>query len=119
MLSLFAKAGLETDDTDWSLMVEDRYPDKEVKVGCMLLPEAWVQGFATENCTCLLRSGFENAPLEEITATTDPDNAESRRVLKNCVLADQGLRSVYATPCSDFGMAREEWFSVATKNIAV
>lgn len=101
---------IDTDDTDWSLMVEDRYPDAEIEVGYMLVPEAWGKGFATEICTRLLRFGFENTPLDEIKATADPENAVSQRVLTKCGLMDQGMRRAYATDeCKGFGITREEW----------
>ncbi|MFK7836521.1 MAG: GNAT family N-acetyltransferase [Sulfitobacter sp.] len=105
---------IETDDTDWSLMVEDCYPDAEIEVGYMLLPDAWGHGFATEICARLLHFGFENTPLGEIKATTDPENAASQRVLKKCGLADQGLRRAYATECSGFGITRESWRKLST-----
>lgn len=101
---------IETDDTDWSLMVEDCYPDAEIEVGYMLLPDAWGQGFATEICSRLLRFAFENTPLGEIKATTDPENSVSQRVLAKCGLTDQGMRRAYATDdCRGFGITRQEW----------
>lgn len=100
---------IETEDTDWSLMVEDRYPDAEIEVGYILLPDAWGHGFATELCARLLNFGFENTPLGEIKATTDLENAASQRVLTKCGLSDQGLRRAYATECRGFGIAREVW----------
>lgn len=102
---------VEIEDTDWSLLIEDTYPEAEIEVGYMLVPEAWGKGYATEICARLLRFGFTETALEEIKATTDPENTASQHVLKKCGMCDEGLRRAYATSCSGFGLTREAWQS--------
>jgi len=98
---------IELDDTDWSQVVESRYPEGEVEVGYLLRPPAWGQGFATEICQRLLRFGFEMTSLNEIVATTDPENTASQHVLGKCGLTSEGLQRAYATDdCSFLDHAR-------------
>ena len=106
---------IEEDDTDWSQVVEDCYPEGEIEVGYLLRPQAWGQGFATEICQRLLRFGFEMTSLCEIVATTDPENTASQHVLAKCGLRSEGLQRAYATDdCSFFRIKRDEW--VARQN---
>ncbi len=100
---------VETDDTDWSLLVEDAYPDAQIEVGYMLLQHAWGQGFATEACKRLVRFAFEMTSLPEIVATTDPENAASQHVLKKAGLSDEGTCRAYAEECSFFRLTRTDY----------
>ncbi|MEQ9260913.1 MAG: GNAT family N-acetyltransferase [Roseovarius sp.] len=100
---------IDTDDTDWSSLVPDRYPEGEVEVGYMLKREAWGNGYATEICRALLRFGFEQTALDEIKATVDPDNVASHRVLRKCGMEHEGLRRAYATTCDGYGITRRQW----------
>ena len=68
------------------------YPAWQVEVGYLLQTAYWVQDYAIEICARLLRFAFEQTTLEDILATTDPDNDESRRVLRKCVMRSIGLR---------------------------
>ncbi|MEM8687266.1 MAG: GNAT family N-acetyltransferase [Pseudomonadota bacterium] len=106
---------LEEEDTDWSLLVEDRYPDAEIEIGYMLKRSAWGCGFATEVCTRLVRFAFEQTALEEIVACTDPENLASQNVLKKSGLRDVGLRHAYGTQCPGFVVTRQDWLDFATK----
>lgn len=98
---------IETNDTDWSQMISDRYPDAEIEVGYMLLPDFWGQGFATEICTRLLQFAFEYTALDEIKAVTDLGNQASQRVLQKCGLSAEGARRAYAEDCAGFGITRQ------------
>lgn len=100
---------VEEADTDWSLLTPDHYPDAEIEVGYMLLPEAWGQGFATEMCGALLRFAFTHTALPEVVACTDPDNAASRHVLTKCGLRAEGMRRAYAEDVPGFRITRTEW----------
>lgn len=100
---------VDKDDTDWSLLVEDAYPDAEIEVGYMLLPEAWGQGFATEACQRLVQFGFENTALTQIVAVTDPDNEASKNILSKCGFSTEGLQRAYATQCSSFRLTKQDW----------
>jgi len=68
---------IEEDDTDWSLLQEDRYPDADIEVGYFLKRSAWGNGYATEACGRLIQFAFEDTELDEIVAVTDPRNVAS------------------------------------------
>ena len=106
---------LDEDDTDWSLLVEDRYPDAEIEIGYMLKRSAWGRGIATEVCTLLVRFAFEQTALAEVVACTDPENLASQNVLKKSGFRDVGLRRAYGTQCPGFLVTRQEWLEIATK----
>ena len=106
---------LDEDDTDWSLLVEDRYPDAEIEIGYMLKRSAWGRGIATEVCTRLVRFAFEQTALEELVACTDPENLASQNVLKKSGLRDVGLRRAYGVQIPGFEVTRREWLEFATK----
>ncbi len=105
---------LDQEDTDWSLIVEDGYPDAEIEIGYMLLPDAWGQGFATEICRRLLRFWYDFTDLAEIKATVEPENLASRRVLLKSGLKEEGMRRAYGTQCPGFGLTREEYRALLT-----
>lgn len=107
--SILLPLPVEVDDTDWSLVVPERYPDAEIEVGYMLVPEAWGQGFATEACNRVLEFAFEKTTLDEVKATTDPGNVASQHVLTKCGLRHQGMRRAYACDCLGFSVTRAEW----------
>ena len=103
---------IDQDDTDFSLLVPEQYPDAEIEVGYLLKRTAWGEGFATEACRRMLQFGFENTSLEEIKATADPDNKVSHKVLKKSGLTDQGMRYAYRCQCAGFGITRGEWMAI-------
>lgn len=100
---------VETEDTDWSLLTEGAYPNCEIEVGYMLIPDAWGQGFATEICAGLLKFGFTKTELTEIKATTEPVHHVSQKVLMKCGMKHEGIRRAYATSCSGFGLTKADW----------
>lgn len=102
---------LEGEDTDWSQVTEDRYPDAEIEVGYMFKRTAWGRGYATETCGRLVRFAFEHTGLDEVVAVTDPDNHPSQHVLRKAGLRDRGLRRAYSELIPGFGVTRQEWES--------
>lgn len=101
---------IESDDTDWTQVRPERYPDAHIEVGYLLRPAFWGQGFATEICTGLLRFGFENTDLDEIYAVTDPDNTASQNVLGKAGLRGLAPRRAYAEDDLPwFRITRAEW----------
>jgi len=108
---------IEEDDTDWSLLQEDRYPDAEIEVGYILKRSAWGNGYATEACHRLVQFAFEETELDEIVAVTDPRNAVSQKVLGKCGFRDEGLRRAYAEECPDFRISRHQWLELQTASV--
>jgi ribosomal-protein-alanine N-acetyltransferase len=108
---------IEEDDTDWSLLQEDRYPDADIEVGYILRRSAWGKGYATEACRRLVQFAFEETELDEIVAVTDPRNAVSQKVLRKCGLRDEGLRRAYADECSAFRMSRQQWMELQAASV--
>jgi RimJ/RimL family protein N-acetyltransferase len=108
---------IEEDDTDWSLVQEDRYPDADIEVGYILKRSAWGNGYATEACRRLVQFAFEETELDEIVAVTDPRNAASEKVLRKCGLRDEGLRRAYAEECSAFRISRQQWLELQAASV--
>ena len=52
------------------------------EIGYVLHHDHWSKGYATEVAEALLRYGFEDLGLQRITATCDPGNIASARVLQ-------------------------------------
>lgn len=101
---------IETDDTEWQMVVPERYPDAFIEVGYLLKPAFWGQGYATEACMRLLQFGFEYTSLDAIYAVTDPENLNSQNVLRKCGLRDLGRRRAYASDdVSWFEITRDVW----------
>ncbi len=108
---------IEEDDTDWSLVQEDRYPDADIEVGYILKRSAWGNGYATEACRRLIQFAFEETELDEIVAVTDPRNAASQEVLRKCGLRDDGLRRAYADECPAFRISRQQWLELQAASV--
>lgn len=105
---------LEGDDTDWSEVVEERYPASEIEVGYVFKKSAWGRGFATEACRRLVHFFFEHTNLDELVAVTDPENFASQHVLKKAGLRDRGLRRAYSAEVPGFGITRADWLASHT-----
>lgn len=103
---------IDENDTDWDLVVGDEVPDCEIEVGYILKQSAWGKGFATEICNRLLKFAFEDSPLEEIVAVTDPENVASKNVLRKCGLAFEGMHRAYAEQCPGFRINRQQWLEI-------
>ena len=103
---------INTDDTDWTQVVPDAYPQGPVEIGYLLDRSAWGQGLATEIGTALLRFAFEQTDLPQVVAVTDPDNHASQRVLQKCGMRACGPRRAYAHDGLPwFEMTRRDWLS--------
>ena len=100
---------IEEEDTNWDLVGGLDIPDGEIEVGYLLKKSAWGRGYATETARRLLRFAFEDTPLEEVVAVTDPDNHASQRVLRKSGMIDEGLRRAYAGETSGFRARRGDW----------
>jgi ribosomal-protein-alanine N-acetyltransferase len=103
---------IEQDDTDWSLLQEDSYPDGDIEVGYILRRSAWGNGYATEACRRLVQFAFEETALNEIVAVTDPENAISQKILRKCGLRDGGSRRAYAADIPAFRISRQQWLEL-------
>ena len=100
---------VDKDDTDWEQVVEDQLPDGEVEIGYFLKRIAWGHGYATEAVDRILRFAFEDSPLEEVVAVTDPGNQSSRQVLEKIGFLSTGIRRAYRQELSGFQITREDW----------
>jgi len=82
--------------------------------GWYLASKFWNRGLATEATRLLLRLGFEALDVPTMTATCDPLNAASRRVLEKNGLLLIGERPERPTwrgprPRLEFAISRDEW----------
>ncbi|WP_306116023.1 GNAT family N-acetyltransferase [Roseovarius sp. MMSF_3305] len=106
---------IDEDDTDWTQVVPDAYPQSQIEVGYLFVPEAWGRGFATETCARLLRFAFEMTDLPEVVATTDPENVNSQHVLKKCGMRSIGRKRAYGYDDVEWlEVTREEWNAQAS-----
>ena len=103
---------IEEDDTNWDLVVGEDLPDGEIEIGYILKRSAWGKGYATEAARRLMRFAFEETPLEELVATTDPENTASQHVLKKCGMTYEGPRRAYAGECPGFRITRRQWLAL-------
>lgn len=72
-----------------SLWLEnDRFRHGEI--GYFLHPDYWGQGLWTESARLLLRIGFAHVHLHRISATCDPRNVASQRVLQKVGMTHEG-----------------------------
>jgi RimJ/RimL family protein N-acetyltransferase len=56
----------------------------------VLARSRWGHGFATESATAVLQLAFEGLALYKVTATYDPDNVASARVLTKIGMRREG-----------------------------
>lgn len=100
---------VDTQETDYDLVVPGEYPDAEIEIGFFLKPSAWGQGFATEACRRVIRAVFEDSPLTEIVANFDPANDASRNVLERCGFSDRGFGRAYGQDAPRYTITRDDW----------
>ena len=105
---------IELDDTDWSLLGHPEIPEGDIEIGYMFKKSAWGKGYASEAAGRLLRFAFEDTPLQEVVAVTDPENTNSQRVLRKIGLRNEGMRRAYKYDCSAFRITRSQWQSLAS-----
>jgi RimJ/RimL family protein N-acetyltransferase len=60
------------------------------KIGYVFARPRWGRGFATEAAIALMRFGFDGLDLHKISATCDPANVASARVLAKCGMHAEG-----------------------------
>ncbi len=60
------------------------------EMGYVLARAHWRRGYATEAAATILRFGFDEVDLHKITATCDPDNVSSARVLEKIGMHYEG-----------------------------
>ena len=110
--SILLPLPIDDDGTDWPLLNSLEIPPGEIEVGYILKQSAWGRGVATEACSRLLKFAFEETPLEEIVAVTDPGNAASQHVLTKCGLVRDADRRAYN--CDDvpsFRISKAQWLA--------
>lgn len=61
------------------------------EMGYILHPDYWRQGIATELAQLLIKFGFETQRLHRISASCDPQNIGSQKVLEKAGLSQEGL----------------------------
>ncbi len=99
----------EAHDTRWDFHENGKLVHEDVEVGYMFKPAAWGKGYATEVTGRLLRFAFEDTPLTEVVAVTDPDNAASQNVLRKSGLIDTGPRRAYCRDLPGFAITKDQW----------
>ena len=102
---------IEEEDTNWDLVGGPDLPDREIEVGYLLKPGAWGKGYATEITRRLLKFAFEETPLEQVVAVTDPHNEASKSVLLKSGLRYEGMRRAYASDCPGYRITRQQWLA--------
>lgn len=102
---------IDEDDTDWDLLLGEAIPDCEIEVGYVFRKSAWGKGYASEACRRILEFAFEDTPLGEVVAVTEPENTASQHVLQKNGMAHLGIRRAYGEDCTSFRITREQWAS--------
>jgi len=92
----------------WDLVIGNDLPDCEIQIGFMLKRSAWDKGFATEASRRLLLFAFEDIELDELVATTHPDNIASKHVLEKSGLGPKLIRQR-----PGFRTTRQQWEETA------
>lgn len=82
--------------------------EPHIQVGYRLFPEFWGRGYATEMSVALLRYGFTELKLAQITAIADLGNLASQRVLTKAGLVRKGERRFADPAYAAFGAMA--WF---------
>lgn len=94
-------------------------PLRAGEIGYFLHPDSWGRGLGTEIARLLLRTGFERFGLHRISATCDPRNVASARVLRKVGMHHEG-RLRHAMLIRDgwrdsdvYGIPEHEWGAAA------
>ena len=103
---------IDTDDTDFSLVVMGQMPDSEIEIGYFLKRSAWGCGYATEVCKRVLQFAFQKVTLDEVVASVDEDNVGSKKVLKKSGLRDRGRTRSYGKDSPIYRITRDEWIEL-------
>jgi ribosomal-protein-alanine N-acetyltransferase len=60
------------------------------EIGYVYNPRAWGQGYASEAAEAIIRFGFDELDMQKVSATCDPLNFGSARVLQKCGMQLEG-----------------------------
>ncbi|WP_374445804.1 GNAT family N-acetyltransferase [Stella sp.] len=80
-----------------------------VEINYMLDPATWGRGYATELARAFLVFGFGRLGLDRMVATTNPENAASRRVLLKVGMTADGQRDFGTHMVDFFRIDRSAW----------
>lgn len=69
----------------------DSAEHRRADIGYVLARAAWGHGYASEAAAAMLRFGFDELDLHKISATCDPDNRGSARVLEKIGMRREGV----------------------------
>jgi ribosomal-protein-alanine N-acetyltransferase len=100
---------IDKDDTEWDLVIPNVMPDGDMEVGYFLKQSCWGKGIATEVCQRLLTFVFEYTPLNELVATVDDDNHQSKKVLEKTGFIYKGKMRAYGEDSHYYRIDREQW----------
>ena len=75
---------------------------RRADMGYVLGRPAWGMGYGTEAAAATLRYGFDHVGLHKISATCDPDNVASARILEKIGMRREGV-------LHDHLLVRGEW----------
>jgi ribosomal-protein-alanine N-acetyltransferase len=103
-LAMVLAQGLALPRTDFQLAVTDLAgtlvgavnlavvspEDRRGEIGWLVTRPEWGKGYATEAAGALLRFGFAELGLHKISATTDPENVASWRVMEKIGMVREG-----------------------------
>lgn len=81
---------------DWIGLCSLQHWDLErqtARLGYLIAPAHWNQGYATESAARVLDFAFETLGLDCVEARCSPDNPASERVLRKCGLREAGRLS--------------------------
>lgn len=97
------------EDTEFELLENNGWPDRDIEIGFVLKREFWGFGYATEACTRLLEFFFTETKLDAVFATTASENLASQKVLMKSGMRDIGLIPAFAGKYPGFRLTREIW----------
>ena len=100
---------IDENEINWDLIKGPEIPNQNIELGYMLKKSAWGKGFATEICKQLLAFAFTQTPLNEVVATFDDENINSRNVLLKCGLKDKGRWRAYGEDSPCFRITKQQW----------
>lgn len=102
-------AVIRKEDGDWIGLCSLQYWDVEgqkARLGYLISPAHWNQGYATEAAARLLDFAFDTLGLASVEARCSPDNPASERVLRKCGLQEAGTISSVSRTSRGAGLKR-------------
>lgn len=92
-----------------SLVVRSTGPGKLADLGYWVDPEFWGQGLGTGAVRLALAWAFGHLDASGVTASVQPDNSRSRRLLQSLGFKDLGPIPGQAQPLVAYHLPRSEW----------